>query len=393
MFAICRVNKLKSSDLGKAGAHNDRTMSVPNANPDVKNDESWTRYNKEKHLSQQVYSRLNELGIEKHRTDAVVAIEILLTASPEYFRPENPSEYGLYEPEAVEKWKKLTEAFLLEKYGDNLVKMTVHLDEATPHMHAIIVPAVEKTKSKRRTKQQINDKVQAETYTECTLDAKTIFNKFALINLQTDYAASVKELGLERGMRSSKAVHQAVKNYYAIVNSEPQRTFKPTDFLDPNVFKDLDIPVFGKDEFFKNLYKTVIKKVEKNISKILNKYVKQITALKIELKSEKDRTKWVSDKFGSPEYAQQAYDKLEEKIKSVCQEKDKAEARESKLGYLLQTTQVDALREATELKQQLSDATSRLNAFEAAKRDLERSNSIMKGKSPFKKTSNDDLEI
>jgi hypothetical protein len=29
---------------------------------------------------------------------------------------------------------------LRDKFGENLIDVTLHLDEATPHMHAVIVP-------------------------------------------------------------------------------------------------------------------------------------------------------------------------------------------------------------------------------------------------------------
>lgn len=375
MYAICRVKKLKSYDIGKVGAHNDRTMSVPHSNPEIETNTRWTKFSPGENLVSQVKLRLDEAGINKHRKDAVVAVEILMTASPEFFRPSNSEAHGECDPQRLEQWKSRTEAFLREKYGNNLVEMTLHLDEATPHIHAIVVPAVTKTKSKRRTKQQIMDNDCARTYEEGSLDAKKMFDKFELINLQTDYAKSVEDLGLERGMRGSSAIHQAVKDFYTIVNSEPQRTFKASDILDPNIFKNLDIPLFGKDEFFKNLYKTVIKKVEKNLSFIVNRYVKQIDSLTKQLNTEKDRSKWFSKKFGSPEKAQVAYENMDKRLKSVLQESEA-------MGLLLQTTKIDAHSACEKLKTQLTYSNARVEQLEAAKRDTE-----SLSKTPFSKTA------
>lgn len=374
MYAICRVKKLKSYDIGKVGAHNDRAMSVPHSNPEIKTNTRWTKFSPGENLVSQVKLRLDEVSINKHRKDAVVAVEILMTASPEFFRPSNPEAHGECDPQRLKQWKSRTEAFLREKYGNNLVEMTLHLDEATPHIHAIVVPAVTKTKSKRRTKQQIMDNESAGTYEEGSLDAKKMFDKFELINLQTDYAKSVEDLGLERGMRGSSAIHQAVKDFYTMVNSDPKKRFKPEDILDPNVFKNLDVPLFGKDEFFKNLYKTVIKKVEKNLSFIANRYVKQIDSLTKQLNTEKDRSKWFSKRFGSPEKAQAAYENMDKKLKSVSQEK-------KDMADLLEKTKLNALNEAQQLKTKLNYAEARVSQLEAENRQLK--SPIKKPVSPF----------
>lgn len=376
MYAVCRVKKLKSYALGMASAHNLRTMPVHNADPEeTKNNKRWTKFGSDENLVSLVKSRLNEVGIDKPRKDAVVAVEVFVSASPQYFRPTDPSKYGKYEQEKLDQWRKNTEKFLRDRYGENLVEMILHVDEGTPHIHAMVVPAVTKTKSKRRTNDEIEKKIPAKTYTTATLDAKSMFNKFALIKLQTDYALAVEDLGLERGMRGSKAVHSAVKQYYELVNSEPQITFKPSDILDPNIFKNLDIPLFGKDEFFKNLYKTVIKKVEKNLSSIANRYVKQIDSLTKQLNTEKDRSKWFSKRFGSPEKAQAAYENMDKKLKSVLQE-SKA------MGLLLQTTQNEAHSAINKLETQLTYSNARVEQLEAAKRNTE-----SLGKTPFTKTA------
>ncbi len=375
MYAICRVKKLKSYDIGKVGAHNDRTMSVPHSNQEIESNTRWTKFSPGENLVSQVKFRLDEVGINKHRKDAVVAVEILMTASPEFFRPSNPEAHGECDPQRLEQWKSRTESFLREKYGDNLVEMTLHLDEATPHIHAIVVPAVTKTKSRRRTKQQILNNESAGTYEEGSLDAKKMFDKFELINLQTDYAKSVEDIGLERGMRGSKAIHQNVKNFYEMVNSEPKKKFKAQDILDPNVFKDLKIPLMGKDEFFQNLYKTVYKKVEKNLSFILTRYLKQINSLEKQLKTEKDRSNWLRKEFGSVENVAIAFNEKEQKIKDVWQEKEK-------LGYLVLKNQMEASRTTSELEKQLEEAKARILELEAPQRTT-----VPKATNPFAKTA------
>ena len=74
---------------------------------------------------------------EKRRKDAVLCIEHLITASPEWdgWGTEKETEF-------FEKSKK----WLEEKYGkNNVVSTTIHRDETTPHLVAYVVPLDEES--------------------------------------------------------------------------------------------------------------------------------------------------------------------------------------------------------------------------------------------------------
>ena len=43
----------------------------------------------------------DRIGEQTIRKNGVLCVEMLLTASPEYFRPDNPSRAGYYEPERL----------------------------------------------------------------------------------------------------------------------------------------------------------------------------------------------------------------------------------------------------------------------------------------------------
>jgi len=366
MYAICRVKRLKNYELGKVGAHNNRTMAVPHANPD-KNNTRWTKYSHGEETVCQVKSRLDEAGITKHRKDAVVAVEILMTASPEYFRPDNPNVHGEHIPQRTKDWRIRTEQFLRQKYGENLVEITLHLDEATPHIHAIVVPAVTKVKSRRRTNEQIKAGEAAVTYESATLDARNVFNKMELIKLQTEYAKSVENIGLKRGVHRSKATHNDVANFYTIANNDPQISFKPDDILDRDVFENLKIPLTGRDAFLKDLYKMVVKKVEKKVVGVLKNYIAKINFLEMQLSNEKSRANWFSSRFDSPEAVQTELINQERKIKSVCQEREE-------MAALLLKTKNEALRAAEGFKTKLDYIEARNSQLEAANRLLESQN-------------------
>lgn len=394
MFAVCRVAKLKSHSLGMASAHNLRTMLVPNADPEkTKFNTRWTRFGSDENLVSLVKSRLNEIGIDKPRKDAVLAVEVFMSASPEYFRPSDSSQYGEYEQGKLDEWKKCTEKFLRDRYGENLVEMILHVDEGTPHIHAMVVPAVTKTKSKRRTNDEIQKNIPAKTYTSATLDAKSMFNKFTLVNLQTDYAMAVKELGLERGIHGSKAVHQTIKAFYSVVNSQRKKTLSYSEILDPDVFDNVKLPTlgYGKDEFFRNLYKIIVKKVEKKVEKILNEYASRTAFLENKLKNIELASKTLINRFGGIENAVTEYENLDKRLKSVYQEKEK---EQKDMAKLLLKTQRDAQSVTEALKTQLTYSEARVNNLEAANRVLEaQSKSLPKPNYPFGKRSTPENDL
>lgn len=188
MIAICRVAKCKGVvSISGRTEHNYRKGETPNADPER------TGLNREyvnslDNLSKAVDKRLKEAGITKTRKDAVKAMEFILSASPEAFpRDDGGQVTGDYRQST---WLNKNLTFMQDRYGANLVAFTLHQDELTPHIHAIVVPVTADNR----------------------LCAKELFNPRSLRQLQTDYA---KAVGLERGLAGSKAKHVAIRQIYA----------------------------------------------------------------------------------------------------------------------------------------------------------------------------------
>jgi hypothetical protein len=315
-YATCRIAKQQRKNLAAVQGHNMRTITVEHCDPDGQFNRIVGDANKTS--EQLIDERLEQfksskLGLDTVRKDAVVGVELVLGASPEYFRPTEPEKWGSYEQERVDQWLKATTEFLEKKYGKaRIVEIVLHLDEATPHIHAVILPVVKKTKNKRRTKEQIKNEVKASTYTTCTLDAKTMFDPENLVKLQTEYAQSVEHLGLKRGLRGSKAKHKKVQSYYGLVNApEIEKSY---EIRYPTIEKP---PVFNKE----NWVGLTQEKVNSFIDKQLDKAIKQANKLKkladnykALYEAEKQRTAGYWHKFGSPENAQKAFTELEEKV-------------------------------------------------------------------------------
>ena len=199
-YAIIRIAKLKKSNIGGSGSHVSRSRPTLNADISKQADNTTLIHNNDRELplGDVVAAKIAANHKKrKIRPDAVHAVEFMLTASPEYFRPDKPSEYGAYDPVRLSQWQSATTQWLQREYGDRIVRAQLHLDEATPHIHAYLVP--------------LDDRGQ--------LNCRGIFGQRAsMFALQDAYAAAMKPLGIERGARNSQAKHTDVKKYYTDVN-------------------------------------------------------------------------------------------------------------------------------------------------------------------------------
>ena len=99
-------------------------------------------------------------------------MEILLTASPEFYKKNTD--------EKIDEWETASKQWLIEEFGDNVVQISTHFDEKSPHMHCIIVPIAMKIKVKRQTKAQKETNELRENYSSMSLCANDIFTKESL---------------------------------------------------------------------------------------------------------------------------------------------------------------------------------------------------------------------
>ncbi|MCT7953604.1 plasmid recombination protein, partial [Ancylothrix sp. C2] len=194
---ILRVNKLKSlRDVEIAASHDSRNFVTPNANPqgNVVILAGPTK------PSEVVKQAREKIGSQKVRKNAVLGAEIILSASPEYFRYDDPGAYGEWDEEKLNLWQKTSSQWLEQKLGDNILQTSLHLDEATPHIHCLWVPLNKAGKLSYKT-----------TEFGGTRDS--------LSKIQDSYAQALEPLGIERGIKGSKTTHTKVKQYYQAVNT------------------------------------------------------------------------------------------------------------------------------------------------------------------------------
>ena len=182
-YAIMRSKKVKS--VGHAAAcckHMYREQQTDNADPN----RTPTNQHLAAKSTNEAMGKLKERLPERRRKDAVVAVEYLMTASPEWWDKAGPKQQA--------EWVDKSREWLERKYGaENLIACTVHRDELTPHLTALVVPL---TKDGRLSAREM------------------IGDRDAMKADQTSYAASVASLGLSRGVEGSKAKHSSVKSFY-----------------------------------------------------------------------------------------------------------------------------------------------------------------------------------
>lgn len=188
-YVILRTQKLKSTGaVWRSLKHAFREQPTPNADPARTAQNAHLGANSAAEAMQRVRERLPD----KRRKDAVLAIEYLITASPEAMHAMDARGRDAYFNDAL-RW-------LRERHGGaNVVYAGIHRDESTPHMYAYVVPLDEATG-------RLNAR-------------KWLGGAKALNKMQTEFAEKVAERhGLERGIKGSRAKHERVKRHYGLVN-------------------------------------------------------------------------------------------------------------------------------------------------------------------------------
>lgn len=217
-FAIMRCKKIKTAGSVAASLqHCFRERETPNANPEL----SPENRHFAARSSDEAMGRLRELLPEKRRKDAVLAVEYVMTASPEWW--QEASEWK------QEKFFERSLEWLEAKYGkDRVIVATVHQDELTPHLSAFVVPLT------------ADGRLSAKEF---------VGNRETLRTDQSTYAQAVEKLGLSRGLRGSPATHQRVKTYYAAIQAPAEHPVLRPEGLTPQVLRkgllrnELETPV------------------------------------------------------------------------------------------------------------------------------------------------------
>lgn len=150
-------------------------------------------------------ARIAEANLaRKPQRNASAAIEIVVSASPDWFDPKTPGRWASYLSDALE--------FIGQTYGkENILHHAVHCDERTPHLHVLLVPLTRKMESRERDRTTGKDtRPRKIVETQVLRYGSNAFlgGRRGLRKLQDDLATQVgAKYGLERGVRGSTARH------------------------------------------------------------------------------------------------------------------------------------------------------------------------------------------
>jgi len=188
-YAILRTQKLKSGQaVRRSMTHAFREQETPNADPAKLGDNTYIGAANVAEALERFNARLPD----KVRKNAVLAIEYLVTASPDDMKGKNRAEQDAYFEDAL-KWLRVCHG------AENVVYAGIHRDETTPHMYAYVVPLDERGKLNCRA---------------------FLGGSKALSEMQTDFAERVgRRHDLVRGIEGSKARHTTIQAYYARANA------------------------------------------------------------------------------------------------------------------------------------------------------------------------------
>lgn len=181
-YAVVHMMKIKSGAVGGIQSHNNREHE-PKTNPDVDMSRSEDNYDlipcdNYKRSIKEKMSNLVESS-RAVRKDAVVVCNFIVTSDNETMNALGADRQREFFQDSV-KW-------FSDRYGaDRVLNATVHMDEATPHLHIGVMPITQ----------------------DGRLSAKAIFTKTEMKAIQTEFARDVGEkYGLERGVEGSERTH------------------------------------------------------------------------------------------------------------------------------------------------------------------------------------------
>lgn len=225
---ISNADNITVDGLAKFDRHSNRKGKVVNADPEKK---SLNRIIIGSHNVEEDMKMYLE-GV-KIRDNSVVAREIVLSAGNGFW--ERLSDLDR------ERWIKTNYNFLKKYFGDNCVYAVLHMDETTPHIHALIVPVMTNKKGLPHlnnsfyfgSKEKLSE--WQDRYTEAlSFDFQNIF---------------------KRGIKGSKATHVDLKTYYSLIkenlnelNADVVLSNAKENFINKKKIEELQDTLENKEE-------------------------------------------------------------------------------------------------------------------------------------------------
>jgi len=212
-FAIIRHAPIKHGrHLVATGLHNARGIPTPNADRKAKVTVPVELLVGTKKPWKDVARVLDSLKIEKIKSDGNSAIEVFCGASPEWWQAKgwapgiNPTDETRA---ALRRWVDANMTYATERFGPHLIaSAALHLDEASPHIHFLVVPAQYRADGRERGEKK--GRLAWRLSTE-----KMLPNPKTMKAIVTAYADAMAPLGLVRGedRESGRTRHRPLREW------------------------------------------------------------------------------------------------------------------------------------------------------------------------------------
>lgn len=256
---ILRVEAIHSSQAFTAKwKHNFRIGDVPNADKALRGlnqqivklppGETYNSYF-ERQIAELPYYKTHKIG--KNRT---LGYEFMLS----YGTKNLPSDFS------IEQWAEQSKKFLIDTFGkENVASAVLHMDEGTPHIHAIVFPIA-------------NGRLSARSFIE---------NRQALRDMHVRYHEYTKECGLEAENRYTLIDHSKTAMFYSNINLALEKSLpgpEEGESLDDyanranEFYKTQMLRSFGRDHQVSQLQK------EKEALERTNRSIEEITKKRYE---------------------------------------------------------------------------------------------------------------
>ncbi len=194
-FIVIHIEKRTDIGAGLA-THLTRDNFTPdNADPSLSYLNEELIPLEEQSIHDAVFSRIEDAGI-KIRKGQNTLLEVIFSGSPEVMNKLSEKQ--------LKAWTYDTMSWAGKEWGkDNIVAAYLHRDEATPHIHMIVVPIVEGESRRTRNYHEIresNKKKYNIDHSRLRLSANDVFTPKLLGHYWDSYAQSVgAKYGMSRG--------------------------------------------------------------------------------------------------------------------------------------------------------------------------------------------------
>lgn len=130
MFCIMRTEKRKRTDITGIQKENNRTATGYNNSVNRERSELNVPLIQSNNWTQDIKAEIDRAGAHT-RSNSVVALDTLYTASPQFFDDKTQ--------EQTEDFFRDCLQFHQERFG-HIISAVIHYDETTPHLHVVSVP-------------------------------------------------------------------------------------------------------------------------------------------------------------------------------------------------------------------------------------------------------------